>query len=100
MSHLIRDVLLPSSLAVSLLLGLALNPVQAGDEPAGSEPAGTESAAVVAAAVRPEPGEFEVRMPRTSPTPEAAAAGPASTPHGKHCRRVERIGKTSARVCP
>ena len=95
MSHLIRDVLLPSSIAVSLLLGLTIGPARAGEEPTGSEPA-----AIVAAAEKPAPGEFEVRMPRTSPARETAAASASSGADGRPCRRVERIGKTVARVCP
>lgn len=96
MYYLIRDVLLPSSIAISLILGLAVGPARAGDEPSGTEPA----VVAAAVAVKPEPGEFEVRMPRTSPVLETAAASEAAEPAGKHCRRVERIGKTTARHCP
>lgn len=100
MSHLFRDVLLPSSVAICLLLAEGLSQAKAGDEPTGSEPVGSELTVAAAAAVKPEPGEFEVRMPRTSPARESAAASTASEPDGRRCRRVERIGKTSARVCP
>jgi hypothetical protein len=94
MSTLIRDVLLPSAAAIGLLVNLTVGPARAGDEPNGAEPA-----AIVAAAEKPEPGEFEARMPRTSPAGEIVAASETDRP-SQRCRRVERIGKTSARRCP
>jgi hypothetical protein len=95
MSTLIRDVLLPSAAAIGLLVGVTVGPALAGQEPAGDEPA-----TVVAAAVKPEPGEFEVPMQRANPARDTAAASEPAEPDGNRCRRVGRIGKTTARHCP
>jgi hypothetical protein len=95
MSTLIRDVLLPSAAAFGLLVGLTIGPARAGQEPANDEPA-----SVVAAALKPEPGEFEVPVPRANPARDTAAASEPAESDGKRCRRVGRIGKTTARHCP
>jgi hypothetical protein len=93
MSSLFSDVLLPGAAAVGLLVIVAVGPVHAGDEPAG-----TVSPAATVAANTAEPGQFEVTQPRRTVVRETAAVQPSSD-DGKTCRRVERIGKTTARVC-
>jgi hypothetical protein len=95
MKTLIRDVLLPASTSVALVIGLSIAPAPAGHagDLAPATPAAIAVVAVpVAAAVTPA----AALSPESSP---AEAKDDKASGDGRRCRRVERIGKFRMTRC-